>query len=87
MTGIQDFVVVDSANWRSPAHAVILLSRPQTDAAARKFRNDLLKTLPPYVGLGQAFGSAGKFGYIVGMTRQFATIFKASLHYLLRINE
>jgi hypothetical protein len=72
--GVQEFVVIDTALWRKPAHATVLLSSLQTEGAARKLRNDLLKKLPPYVDVTQAFDSADKHGYLRGMFSQVAAI-------------
>lgn len=80
--GVQDFVVIDAALWRKPAHAVVLLSSAQTQGAARKFRNDLLKRLPPYVDITEAFDAIDKYGYLRGMLRQFVAILVSTFRHI-----
>jgi hypothetical protein len=74
ITGVQDFVVTDAALWLNPAHAVILLSGPQGQSAARGFRNNLLQKLPNYVDVAEAFAPSDKYGYFKGMLGQFAAM-------------
>jgi hypothetical protein len=83
-TGNADFVVTDTAMWLNPAHADVLLSGPQSEGAARGFRNKLLETLPPYVDLTAAFDSTGDYGYLRGMLRQFAAIVISAFRYIFR---
>ncbi|HVB57465.1 MAG TPA: hypothetical protein VNE63_13715 [Candidatus Acidoferrales bacterium] len=80
---VQDFVVIDAALWRKPSHATVLLFSPQTPSAARKFRNDLLKKLPPYVDVTEAFDSTDKHGFLRGMLRQFAAILASPFRYII----
>ena len=82
-TGDQDFVVTDTALLLNPAHAGVLLSRPQTEGAARRFRNDLLRKLPPYVELREAFSPTDKYGYGRGMLGQLAAILRSTARYVL----
>jgi hypothetical protein len=73
-TGQQDFVVIDSAMWLNPAHSAVLLSGPRSQGAARGLRNNLLRKLPPYVDISEAFASSDRGGYMRGMLRQLAAI-------------
>jgi hypothetical protein len=70
----QEFVITDTAVWLNPAHAAVLLSAPHKDAAARGFRTNLLKRLPPYVELKDSFSPLEKYGYVKGMFRQLTAI-------------
>jgi len=83
-TGQQEFVVTDTAVWLNPAHAAVLLSVPRGESAARRFRNNLLRKLPPYVELKEAFESTDKRGYLRGMLSQFAAILVSPFRYISR---
>lgn len=80
----QDFVVTDTAMWLNPAHAHVLLSSPQGEGAARRFRNNLLQKLPPYVDITGAFNSTDKYGYLRGLLRQLAAILASPFRYVFR---
>lgn len=84
-TGDQDFVAIDAAMWLNPAHAVVLLSKPQSEGAARGLRNDLLKKLPQYVDLNVAFNPQRKHGYKIGLLLQFAAILVSPVRYILQL--
>jgi hypothetical protein len=81
-TGEPDFVVIDTAMWLNPAHAVVLLSKPQSQSAARGLRNNLLKKLPPYVDIANAFDRQNKYCYIKGMLYQFAAIAASAFRHI-----
>jgi len=83
-TGQPDFVVTDTAMLLNPAHAAVLLSGPHGEGAARGFRNNLLRKLPQYVDLTQAFGSTDKYGYLRGIFKQITTILASPFRNIFR---
>ena len=83
--GSQTFVVTDTATFCKPAHAQVLLSKPQTPSLARKFRNELIHVLPPHVDVTEAFKSCGKWGYVRGMFAQLVAIPIEAFRCILRI--
>ncbi len=85
--GHQDFVVTDTAVWLNPAHAAVLLSGPRGEGAARGFRTQLLRKLPPYVDIGVAFAPTDNRGYLRGMLRQFAAILVSPARYIFRTRD
>jgi hypothetical protein len=84
ITGVRNYVVTDTALWRNPAHASVLLSAPHSEGTARGLRNNLLKNLPPYVELESVFDSGGKLGYVIGMFRQTVSVLVGSFRSFLQ---
>jgi hypothetical protein len=84
-TGEQEFVAIDAAMWLNPAHAAVLLSKPQSEGAARGLRNVLLKKLPQYVSLNDAFNPQRNYGYKIGLLLQFVAILVSPVRYILQL--
>jgi len=82
--GPQEFVITDASVFLNPAHAAVLLAGPKTEPEARGYRNSLLRKLPPYVEISEAFGPADRHGYLRGMIRQCIAILTASVRNIFR---
>jgi hypothetical protein len=84
-TGTQEFVVIDDASWKNPAHASVLLASPCTEGKARQFRNLLLENLPKYVDVETVFNFGDNFGHAIGRVKQVVAYAKSRLRQFLRL--
>jgi hypothetical protein len=73
------FLVVDDALWKNPAHSAVLLSAKSSEVAARKARDLLMRTLPPYIDVANAFLDNDRWGWSRGIALEIIAMFRAAI--------
>lgn len=86
-TNRQEFAVIDTASFLSPAHAEVLLSTggSYSKSVLRSFRTKLIPKLPTRIELSEAFDHTEKCGVARGILRQLGAILRSPFRCLRQL--